>query len=216
MLDRERLIAQGTIEAACFALGHGLSFNVAGGTHHAGSNWAEGFCLLNDQAIAASYLLHEKLAARILIADLDVHQGNGTADIFRNNPHVFTFSMHAEKNFPFRKETSDLDIGLDLGATDDVYLHELEKHLRGTMERFKPDFVCYQSGVDVLATDKLGHLNLSMQGCKQRDELVFGLCRQYGLPVQVSMGGGYSEEIKYIVQAHCQTFKSGIAILMDR
>lgn len=207
LVDRELRIAQGTIEGCHYALKFGVAFNVAGGTHHAGSNWAEGFCLLNDQAIAANYLLEQNLAHSILIIDLDVHQGNGTAEIFYGNHRVFTFSMHAEKNFPFRKERSDLDIGLSIGTGDKDYLNILQKNLYAVLEKVKPDFVFYLSGVDVLASDKLGHLSLSKEGCKIRDEMVFTACKALGVPVQVSMGGGYSPQIRDIVDAHCNTYK---------
>ncbi|WP_256006432.1 histone deacetylase family protein [Pedobacter deserti] len=212
LVDRELRITQGTIDAACFALEHGLAFNVAGGTHHAGSNWGEGFCLLNDQAVAASYLLHQGLAQRILIIDLDVHQGNGTAQIFYNESRVFTLSMHGEKNFPFRKERSDLDIGLPDDCGDEEYLSKLERALQAATAH-KPDFVFYLSGVDVLETDELGKLALSKDACKHRDQLVFEFCKQNGLPVQVSMGGGYSAHIRDIVEAHCNTFKVGFDLL---
>jgi acetoin utilization deacetylase AcuC-like enzyme len=186
---------------------NGVAFNVAGGTHHAGSGWCEGFCLLNDQAIAANYLLYRKLASKILIIDLDVHQGNGTAEIFYNTPEVFTLSIHAEKNFPFRKEKSDLDVGLEMGINDEAYLSLLDKVLPKAFHDFEPDFVFYLSGVDVLATDKLGHLNLSKEGCKSRDRKVFELCKANNVPVQVSMGGGYSTRIQDIVDAHCNTYR---------
>lgn len=207
LVDREIRIARGTIDASIHALEHGIAFNAAGGTHHAGSNWAEGFCLLNDQAIAANYLLSNSLADRILIIDLDVHQGNGTAEIFSKEERVFTFSMHAEKNFPFRKEQSDLDIGLSDGTTDAEYLKLLSENLKFVIESFKPDFIFYLAGVDVLATDKLGKLNLTIAGCKQRDKLVLHYCRSLGLPVQISMGGGYSPRLSDIVEAHCNTYR---------
>jgi len=190
-----------------FALEHGIAFNVAGGTHHAGSNWGEGFCMLNDQAIAANYLLINKLVNRILIIDLDVHQGNGTAEIFQNEDRVFTFSMHAEHNFPFRKERSNLDIGLADGISDAEYLSILEQNLLPLLDNFAPDFVFYLSGVDILATDKLGKLAVSKVGCKARDLLVISACKARNIPVQVSMGGGYSPDIKDIVDAHCSTYK---------
>lgn len=213
LINREKCIAQGTIQACDFALTNGLAFNVAGGTHHAGSDWGEGFCLLNDQAIGAHYLLQQKKAKKILIIDLDVHQGNGTAEIFNEKAEVFTFSMHAERNFPFRKESSDLDIGLADGVGDEEYLEVLEKSLKGLINQVKPDFIFYLAGVDVLATDKLGRLSLTQRGCLLRDELVFSYCKRFGLPVQVSMGGGYSPNIKNIVDAHCNTFKVAIEIL---
>lgn len=210
LVDREVCIVQGTIESACFALEYGLSFNIAGGTHHAGSNWGEGFCLLNDQAVAAHYLLHTKQASSILIIDLDVHQGNGTAEIFAHNSQVFTFSLHGERNFPFHKERSDLDVGLDDGTGDEEYLRILRLSLEEAFRRSRPDFVFYLSGVDILSTDKLGRMNLSKEACRYRDELVFEQCASLGLSVQVSMGGGYSPRIGDIVDAHCNTFKVGI------
>lgn len=207
LLERELRIAQGTINCCLEAFKIGVAFNVAGGTHHAGSNWAEGFCLLNDQAIAANYLLDWGLAQRILIIDLDVHQGNGTAEIFKNEDRVFTFSMHAEKNFPFRKEQSDLDIGLEDGISDKEYLEILNDNISEIMKKHQPDFVFYLAGVDVLSTDKLGKLNLSLHGCKQRDGIVFKTCQLFNVPVQVSMGGGYSPKVSDIVEAHCNTFR---------
>jgi len=207
LVEREVRIARGTIDGSIHALKHGIAFNVAGGTHHAGSNWAEGFCLLNDQAIAANYLINKSLASRILIIDLDVHQGNGTAEIFKNEDRVFTFSIHAEKNFPFRKEKSNLDIGLPDGISDDEYLNLLKTNLKIVIESFNPDFIFYLAGVDVLATDKLGKLNLSRNGCKQRDIMILSHCRRLKIPVQISMGGGYSPKIMDIVDAHCNTFR---------
>ena len=207
LLERELRIAQGTINCCIHAISNGIAFNIAGGTHHAGSNWAEGFCLLNDQAIAANYLLYSGLSNRILIIDLDVHQGNGTAEIFKDDDRVFTFSMHAERNFPFRKEKSDLDIGLEDGISDKEYLEILNEHLVKIINNHQPDFVFYLAGVDVLSTDKLGKLNLSIKGCKERDEIVIKTCRIMKIPVQVSMGGGYSPKVSDIVEAHCNTFR---------
>ena len=207
LVEREIRIAKGTIDGCRFALDNRIAFNVAGGTHHAGSNWGEGFCLLNDQAIAANWLLNNNLSSYILIVDLDVHQGNGTAQIFENEPRVFTFSMHGANNFPSRKETSDLDIPLADGVEDDEYLSMLYDTLPGLIQQQKPDFIFYLSGVDILATDKLGKLALSKEACKARDKFVFEQCIANNLPVQVSMGGGYSPQIKDIVEAHCNTFK---------
>lgn len=211
LLERELRIAQGTIDGTAYAKQYGVAFNVAGGTHHAGSNWGEGFCLLNDQAIAANYLLNRSLYSRILIIDLDVHQGNGTAEIFYNEPRVFTFSMHGEKNFPFRKERSDLDLPLEDGTTDTQFLSKLATALPELLKH-EPDFVFYLSGVDVLESDKLGKLAMSKEGCRERDRMVLQFCKDHHLPVQVSMGGGYSPDIKDIVDAHCNTFKLGIDI----
>jgi len=207
LVEREIRIAKGTIDGCKFALDNRIAFNVAGGTHHAGSNWGEGFCLLNDQAIAANWLLNNNLSSSILIVDLDVHQGNGTAQIFGNEPRVFTFSMHGANNFPSRKGTSDLDIPLADGVEDDEYLSILYNTLPGLIQQQMPDFIFYLSGVDILATDKLGKLALSKDACKARDKFVFEQCIVNNLPVQVSMGGGYSPQIKDIVEAHCNTFK---------
>lgn len=210
LVDRERYILDGTIQAARYAQQYGVAFTIAGGTHHAGYDFGEGFCLMNDQATAAGYLLEQKLAQRILIIDLDVHQGNGTAHIFKGHPQVFTFSMHGEKNYPFIKQRSYLDIGLADHIADVDYLRILEENLVVLFSHIRPDFVFYQAGVDILATDKLGKLNLSPRTCGIRDELVFSTCRHYHVPIQVSMGGGYSPQIKDIVNAHCQTFKIAI------
>lgn len=212
LVERELYLVDGTIKACLFARQYGVAFNTAGGTHHAGYDYGEGFCLLNDQAIASAYLIDKGLASKVLIIDLDVHQGNGTAHIFKHNEQVFTLSMHGDKNFPFVKETSDLDISLVDGMQDEEYLRLLTKHLSRVFDEFNPDFVFYQAGVDVLATDKLGKLKLTADGCRQRDELVFMHCLKRRIPVQVSMGGGYSVHIKDIVNAHVSTFKSAAAI----
>jgi len=207
LVERELRIAQGTVDGCHFAFEYGIAFNVAGGTHHAGTNWGEGFCLLNDQAIAANYLLKNQLAGSILIIDLDVHQGNGTAEIFKDEPRVFTFSMHGANNFPFRKEASDLDIPLPDGIEDEAYLDLLKATLPGLIDRQKLDFIFYLAGVDVLSSDKLGKLALSKAACKVRDWFVFELAIKNNIPVQVSMGGGYSPDIRDIVEAHCNTYR---------
>src|ERR1700761_5023134 len=207
LVERETRIAKGTIDGCYYAFENGIAFNVAGGTHHAGTDWGEGFCLLNDQAISANYLSHNNLASSILIIDLDVHQGNGTAQIFENEAKVFTFSMHGANNFPYRKELSDLDIPLPDGTSDKEYLDILKQTLPKLIKQQKPDFIFYLSGVDVLATDKLGKLSLSKEACKQRDKFVLEQCKDNKVPVQVSMGGGYSPQIKDIVEAHCNTFR---------
>jgi acetoin utilization deacetylase AcuC-like enzyme len=207
LIERETRIAKGTIDGCIYAREYGVAFNVAGGTHHAGTNWGGGFCLLNDQAITANYLLHKGLASSILIIDLDVHQGNGTAQIFENNPRVFTFSMHGANNFPFRKERSDLDIALPDGTGDEEYFRLLKATLPGLIRQQKPDFIFYLAGVDVLASDKLGRMALSKAGCKTRDRFVFEQCISNGIPLQVSMGGGYSPDIRDIVETHCNTYR---------
>ncbi|CAM3807212.1 histone deacetylase [Mucilaginibacter galii] len=210
LVEREIRIAKGTIDGCHFAMENGVAFNVAGGTHHAGTNWGEGFCMLNDQAIAANYLLHNNLAHSILIIDLDVHQGNGTAQIFENESRVFTFSMHGANNFPARKERSDLDIPLPDGVTDDEFLSIVKQQVPRLIAQQKPDFIFYLAGVDVLESDKLGKLALSKEACKERDRLVLEQCKQAGVPVQVSMGGGYSPQIKDIVDAHCNTYRMAL------
>ena len=212
LIARERRIAQGTIDGCRFAMNDGVAFNVAGGTHHAGSSWGEGFCLLNDQAIAARELLKKGLAEKILIVDLDVHQGNGTAEIFAQDERVFTFSMHGANNFPFRKERSDLDIPLDDGVADAEYLAILSETLPALLETVKPGFVFYLAGADVLASDRFGKLALTREGAKQRDRLVFEECRRRDIPVQVSMGGGYSPAIRDIVDVHCNTFRMALDV----
>ena len=205
---RSRHIAQGTVQCALFALEYGIAMNIAGGTHHAYAFRGEGFCLMNDIALAANYLLRKGLAEKILIIDLDVHQGNGTAHIFLEQPWVFTFSMHGEKNYPLRKEKSDLDIGLPDKTEDGPYLRCLQETLPRLMDEVAPDFVFYLSGVDVLATDKLGRLSLSIEGCRRRDRYVLEFCRKNHIPVAVSMGGGYSERLAHILEAHANTFRA--------
>lgn len=207
LIERESSIMNGTVMAARYALQYGVAFNSAGGTHHAFSNKGEGFCLLNDIAIAANVLLNEGLAQKILVVDLDVHQGNGTAEIFQENGNVFTFSMHGEKNFPMAKERSSLDIGLADHTDDKTYLKILRETLPDLLDKVEPGFIFFQSGVDVLATDKLGRLALTRQGCKERDRTVLELCKRNKIPVAVSMGGGYSEKLSDIVEAHCNTFR---------
>lgn len=204
---REVTIAQGTLEACQYARRFGIAMNVAGGTHHAFSDRGEGFCLLNDQALAAHYLLRENQAQRVLIVDLDVHQGNGTAQIFRDEPKIFTFSMHGAKNYPYRKVSSDLDIGLDDQTPDKVYLDRLYESLPGLIESHRPDFAFYQSGVDILETDKLGRLAISAQGCRERDKFVIETFYKKGIPLVICMGGGYSPRISDIVNAHVETFR---------
>ena len=207
LVQRGRHIAQGTIDCAQFALQYGVAMNVAGGTHHSFTDRGEGFCLLNDIGIASNYMLQEGWAKQILVVDLDVHQGNGTAQIFQSESRVFTFSMHGEKNYPLRKERSDLDIGLPDGTTDEVYLAQLYDTLPKLIEMVRPDFIFYLSGVDILETDKLGRLSVSMDGCKQRDRFVLEICKQHQIPVAISMGGGYSKRVAHIVEAHANTFR---------
>lgn len=214
LMEREWRIAQGTIDCALAARQSGVALNVAGGTHHAFRHRGEGFCLLNDIAIGAMYLLEAGLSKQVLVIDLDVHQGNGTAAICKDLKQVFTFSMHGAHNYPFRKEQSDLDIGLADGSNDEMYLSVLSHTLEGLLEQVKPDFVFYQAGVDILGTDRYGKLNISMAGCAQRDRIVFESLHNRSIPCAVSMGGGYSRDVRHIVEAHCQTFRLAKEIWM--
>ncbi|MUP45307.1 histone deacetylase [Gramella sp. BOM4] len=207
LVDREQIIADGTIKACNYALENGIAMNIAGGTHHAFTNRAEAFCLLNDQAIGARYLQEKDLAKKILIVDLDVHQGNGTAEIFKNDDSVFTFSMHGKGNYPFRKEKSDLDIELPDGTGDKEYLNTLKNTLPDLIENTQPDFIFYLCGVDILETDKLGRLSCTISGCKERDRYVLETCHELQIPVECSMGGGYSKEIRLIIEAHANTYR---------
>lgn len=207
LVERELRIAQGTLLGCELAFEKGVSFNIAGGTHHAFSTHGEAFCMLNDQAIGAHYLLHQKKVKKILIIDLDVHQGNGTAEIFRNNPNVFTFSVHGKTNYPFKKEISDLDIALENNTNDETYLKTINYWIPKLIDSQKPDFIFYLSGVDILASDKLGKLGCTIAGCKERDAIVFEQTLKREIPVQVSMGGGYSPEIKTIIEAHANTYR---------
>ena len=207
LTQRELIITQGTIDCILFALKYGAALNVAGGTHHAFKDRGEGFCLLNDMAVAAHYLLHHHLAKKILIIDLDVHQGNGTAKIFEQEPRVFTFSMHGAHNYPFHKEISDLDIPLKDGTDSETYLNLLSTTLPKLINEVQPDAAFYLSGVDILETDKFGKLKITPEACKKRDTIVLSLLKNAQIPVAIAMGGGYSPDIKMIVEAHCNTFR---------
>ncbi len=207
LVYREICINQGTLEAALYSMEEGIALNVAGGTHHAYAGSGEGFCILNDFACAANILLARKKVKKILIVDLDVHQGNGTASIFSGREEVFTFSMHGASNYPLHKETSHLDIPLKDFTQDTEYLGILKDILPKLIETVNPDLLFYLSGVDVLATDKLGRLGLSREGCAERDYTVLNLAHKKGIPVTVAMGGGYSENIIDIIEAHCNTFR---------
>ena len=207
LIERELIITRGTIDCALFALEHGCALNIAGGTHHAFAERGEGFCLLNDMAVASDYLLHKNLVAKILVIDLDVHQGNGTAKLMENEPRVFTFSMHGKNNYPFHKEQSDLDIPLPDGISGQEYLEILEKTLPMLLETVQPNFIFYLSGVDILSTDKFGKFNISIAECKRRDEMVLNMAYDNKVPIAIAMGGGYSPDINDILQAHCNTFR---------
>ncbi|MEL7532110.1 MAG: histone deacetylase [Bacteroidota bacterium] len=207
LVDRSRRSCYGTFAAAKSALKYGIGMNIAGGTHHAYADHAEGFCLLNDIAISAHDLLKTGAVKKVLIVDLDVHQGNGSAVIFAEEARVFTFSMHGKDNYPLRKERSDLDIALPTRTQDNEYLNRLREQLPRLIERVKPDLIYFQSGVDVLESDKLGHLSLTRQGCKTRDRIVMEACAERQIPLVVAIGGGYSERLVDTVEAHANTFR---------
>jgi len=207
MVERARRSVGGTIEAARAALVEGAAVNLAGGTHHAFNDHGEGYCVFNDIAVAARTIQAEVRlrgdSARIGIIDCDVHQGNGTAAIFRSDPSVFTFSIHGAKNFPFRKEISDLDVVLEDGTKDDEYLARLEQALDTVFSQHRPDFVFYLAGADAYEGDRLGRLSLSVDGMRERDRRVLRRCG--ALPVAVVMGGGYCPDIDMIARIHANT-----------
>jgi acetoin utilization deacetylase AcuC-like enzyme len=205
MVERSRRSVGATIAAARAAHADGLAANLAGGTHHAFAERGEGYCVFNDVAVGARVLQRDLGVGRIAIVDCDVHQGNGTAAIFRHDPSVFTFSMHGARNFPFRKETSDLDVNLEDGTGDDAYLELLEAHLREVLRRHEPEFVFYLAGADPYEGDRLGRLKLTIEGLRARDALVLGRCRTLGLPVAISMAGGYAPDIDAIATIHTNT-----------
>ena len=207
LIEREMIIADGTMKASEFALKNGIAMNIAGGTHHAYSDRGEAFCMLNDQAIGAKYLQNKGLVSKVLIVDLDVHQGNGTAEIFQDDDSVFTFSMHGKGNYPFKKETSDLDIALENGTQDEEYLTILKDTLPKLITQEKPDFIYYLCGVDIIETDKLGKLAMTIEGCAERDRFVLQTCFDHKIPVMCSMGGGYSADVNIVVEAHANTFR---------
>jgi acetoin utilization deacetylase AcuC-like enzyme len=190
-----------------------LGITIGGGYHHAFYDHGEGFCIFNDLAITARYLIDKGLAKRILIIDLDVHQGNGTASILNKDENIFTFSMHGSKNYPAKKQTSDYDLDLPDGTGDKDYLYNLEFALDSILKQFTPDHILYQGGVDVLQSDQLGRLGLTMKGCKKRDEIVFNTIRSLDIPSTLTLGGGYSRDINVIIQAHVNTISTGLEIL---
>jgi acetoin utilization deacetylase AcuC-like enzyme len=205
MVERSRRTSGATVAAARAALDEGTAANLAGGTHHAHRDRGEGFCVFNDSAIAARVLQAEGLVERVLVIDCDVHQGNGTAAIFRADPSVFTFSIHAANNFPFRKEPGDLDIELPDGAGDRPYLDALERGLEVAIGRARADLAIYLAGADPYADDRLGRLALSKQGLLERDRMVLERCERAGLPVAVTMAGGYARDIRDTVEIQFNT-----------
>ncbi len=208
MVERSRRSVGATMAASRAALEDGVAANLAGGTHHGFADRGEGFCVFNDVAVAARVLQRDRHARRITVVDLDVHQGNGTAAIFADDDTVFTFSMHGEKNFPFRKETSDLDVALADGTRDEDYLELLRSHLPQVLNRHQPDFVFYLAGADPYEGDRLGRLKLTIAGLRTRDNIVFDTCRRAGLPVTVTMSGGYADDVDAIITIHANTIRA--------
>ena len=202
LVQRTRLALAGTVLAAELALVHGLACSTAGGTHHAYYDFGSGYCIFNDLAVAARSLVSRGLARRVLIVDLDVHQGDGTASILHGDASVFTFSMHCEANFPFRKQASDLDVGLPVGMEDDAYLRTLAEHLPDLLAQVRPDIVLYDAGVDPHKDDLLGKLALSDAGLYRRDQYVLHTCLRRGVPVACVIGGGYSRDIDALARRH--------------
>lgn len=210
LVERSRRSVGSTIAAGRAALAEsgpapGIAVNLAGGTHHAGPDWAQGYCVFNDTAVAARTLQAEGLARRVVVLDCDVHQGNGTAVIARGDPTIFTFSIHGARNFPFHKEESDLDIGLEDDTGDEEYLAQLEAGMRQALERAQADLAIYLAGADPYVGDRLGRLALSKEGLAARDRLVLELCREAGLPVVVTMAGGYGRDVRDTVDIHFRT-----------
>lgn len=206
LVQRSRASVGGTLQAALAALNDGLAGNLAGGTHHASSGGGQGFCVFNDLAVTARWLLNNGRIGRIAVIDLDVHQGNGTAEILNSDRRVFLFSMHGEKNFPFRRTPSTLDIDLPDETGDELYLETLESALEQVFQ-FQPEIVLYQGGVDPLAADRLGRMALTFDGLARRDRMVLEACSAAGVPVTLTLGGGYARPIDLTVQAHVQTYR---------
>ena len=205
LAERSLRTVQGTIEATRDALASGIGLNLAGGTHHAFPGHGEGFCVFNDVAIAIRTLQAEGRIARAVVVDLDVHQGNGTARIFADDPGVFTFSMHGAGNYPFRKERSRLDLELPDRTGDAAYLALLIEHLDAVLEEARADLVVFIAGADPYQFDRLGRLSLSMAGLEQRDAAVLAACRRRGIPVAVVLGGGYAADLEDVVAIHANT-----------
>src|ERR671933_1146218 len=207
MVERSRRASGGTLDACRTALEEGLAANLAGGTHHAFADHGEGFCVLNDSAIAIRTLRSEGLVDKVVVLDTDVHQGNGTAVILQEDPRVFTFSIHGAKNYPFRKERSDLDVALPDGADDDAFLEALAKALEQALNHAGADLAIFLAGADPFVGDRLGRLSVSKEGLAERDRLVFASCRARDIPVAVTMAGGYAREVSDTVDIHFQTIQ---------
>lgn len=211
MVERSRRSAGATVAAAKNALQEGIAVNLAGGTHHAYRDLGSGFCVFNDSAIAARTIQKEvNSKLKIAIIDLDVHQGNGTAAILQHDPSIFTLSIHGENNFPFKKECSDLDLGLPNGCGDEAYMLALEECLNQLEDRFKADCLIYLAGADPHENDRLGKLKLSKEGMKLRDERVFKFALDKKLPIAISMAGGYGKEIDTTIDIHFQTIQTAL------
>ena len=204
------LSAGGTMLAARQALSNGVAVNIGGGFHHAYPGHGEGFCAIHDVAIAISKLLAEEAIQRAMTVDLDVHQGNGTAYIFARNSSVFTFSMHQENNYPLDKPPSDLDINLRDGCEDEEYLHLLRENLDHALSTFHPDLVIYLAGADPYQDDQLGGLNLTLQGLQERDRVVYRMAREKGVPVAVTLAGGYARQLEDTVAIHTATVTAAV------
>ena len=207
MVERSRRSTGGTIAACRAALHWGSSANLAGGTHHAHASWGQGFCVFNDAVVAARAMQAEGMARRVILIDCDVHQGNGSADITAADPAIFTFSIHGEKNFPFHKAHSDLDVGLPDGTEDAPYLAALAAALQQALDQAQADLAIYLAGADPFVGDRLGRLSLTKAGLAARDELVYGMCRHRRLPVATVMAGGYAPNVQDIVDIHLQTLQ---------
>ena len=205
MVERSRRSSGATIEAARSALDSGVGINLAGGTHHAFADAGEGYCVFNDSVVAARALQAEGLVQKVVVLDLDVHQGNGTASICREDPSIFTMSVHGARNFPLRKETSDLDIALEDGATDEPFLEAVERGVRLGLERSSADLAIYLAGADPFEGDAFGRLKVSKKGLAERDKIVWEAINRAGLPVAISMAGGYARNIDDIVDIHFHT-----------
>ena len=209
--ERSLRTVQATVEAARDALSAGAGITLAGGTHHAFPDHGEGFCVFNDVAVAIRLLEREGRLRRVAIVDLDVHQGNGTARIFEDEPDVFTFSMHGARNFPFRRERSRLDVELEDGTDDATYLGTLDRHLDGVLDAARPELVCYLAGADPYAGDRFGRLGMSIDGLRERDRRVFRACRARGIPLLLTLAGGYARDIEDIVTIHANTVEELLA-----
>jgi acetoin utilization deacetylase AcuC-like enzyme len=210
LVERSRRSSGATIAACRAALTDGCAANLAGGTHHACRDHGEGYCVFNDSVIAARALQHAGQARCVAVIDCDVHQGNGTAAICADDPSIFTLSLHGAKNFPFRKEQSDLDIALDDGVADDVYLDALWRGVHAALEQARPDLAIYVSGADPFVGDRLGRLALSKAGLAERDRIVLHYCRTAGIPVAISMAGGYARQVQDTVDIHVQTVRVAV------